>query len=74
MKKSKSIISVALTTLTFILTANGAFAQTYNILDFGAKSSHTQLSTEAIHAAIDACSADDWPEATVNRKKAFRRN
>ncbi|QCX40370.1 hypothetical protein FF125_18660 [Aureibaculum algae] len=28
----------------------------FNILDYGAKSSHTELSTKAIQAAIDACS------------------
>ena len=43
-------------TLIVILSAKTVSAQTYNILDYGAKSSHEELSTKAIQAAIDACS------------------
>ncbi len=39
-----------------IMGTNHILAQTYNILDYGAKKSHTELSTKAIQAAIDDCS------------------
>ncbi|MFC2099066.1 glycoside hydrolase family 28 protein [Bacteroidota bacterium] len=56
MKNSKRVIFVVLLSLPFILTATSIPLETCNILDFGAKPSHTELSTEAIQAAIDACS------------------
>ncbi|WNJ19067.1 glycosyl hydrolase family 28 protein [Pontibacter sp. G13] len=43
-----------------IMTIGSAQAQekTFNILDYGAKKSHSEPSTEAIQAAIDACAAN----------------
>jgi polygalacturonase len=41
----------------FLLLPTGLFSQRFNILDFGAKSNLNVLSTEAIQAAIDSCSA-----------------
>lgn len=40
------------------LEAQNSGTRTYNILDFGAKKSHTEVSTTAIQAAIDACSVN----------------
>ncbi len=38
-----------------LLALLSAHAQPFNIVDFGAKSSYTELSTQPIQAAIDAC-------------------
>jgi len=52
-KKALLIISLLLITNTY------ASEKVFNILDYGAKKSHTELSTQAIQKAIDACSANN---------------
>ena len=44
--------------LVFVLLAlNGTYSQTFNILDFGAKSSESFVNTESINNAIKQCSS-----------------
>ena len=43
---------------TLLLFAGSAFAADYNIKDYGAVSDTTQLSTDAVQQAIDACSME----------------
>jgi polygalacturonase len=44
--------------LVFVLLAlNGTYSQTFNILDFGAKSSESYVNTEPINNAIKECSS-----------------
>ncbi len=49
-------IKIALTIVLFITAPKLRASEIYNILDYGATSSHETLSTKAIQAAINACS------------------
>jgi len=54
-------------TIIFLLLASALNipASTFNILDYGAKNSHLELSTEAIQAAIDACSENSTGKVII---------
>ena len=52
------IRTILYTLVLGLVTGVPVYAKVYNILDFGAKRSNSELSTKAIQAAIDACAAD----------------
>lgn len=54
-----------------LLQVNYAFSQTYNILDFGAKTDTTFLNTKAIQAAVDKCFLQGGGEIIIPAGRFF---